>query len=283
MKKANEKTKVRRVPFEEIPDEAKSKVKQSKNAYEITTMKWPSKPPNFKKLTGGIWVNTETGEAVIPEKHEYKSSESLSKTFKRMRDIITHNFTADNSELFLTLTFDKQITDSKELGKQFKKFWKKLNYRQEKDYSPPYRCLAVVEFQQNGNYHFHCLLKRLDGEKLSIPYSVLMKLWDNGTVKSKYIYNKKGLANYLNAFYVRKKRWSVDCYPIDLKIYRCYGNFETIAKIDSEHGKAIQEAEKQGYIFDDSSAVEISITDEDESEFVVNKIQKESFIMKQKK
>lgn len=272
----------RNVEFEIIPDKAESRVKQSVNAYDITTMKYAPTPPNYKKHSKGLWVNMDTGEAITPKKKDYKSRESLSKTFKRIRDIIVHNYVTGESELFITLTFSRFVTDTNELNDEFKKFWKKLNSRKSEDYSPPYRCLAVIELQQNGNYHFHCLLKRLDGKKLTISQNELKELWVNGSATATNIYDAEALSRYLNTFYVRKKQWSIDFYPADLRIYRCRGDFEPVREFKSEHGESVKEAERQGYVLNHTSTTAISLVEADMSEILVNTIQKESYIKKQR-
>lgn len=90
---------------------------------------------------------------------------------ENVRRLATMNF--DNNSKFLTLTFEKNITNLDYSNLEFKNFIKRLSYR----LTQKIKYLAVIEFQKRGAIHYHVLL-----DIPYIPQKDLQKLWGNGFV-----------------------------------------------------------------------------------------------------
>ena len=241
----------RRTEFTEIPDCTMAKVTESNHAMDIVTFEYQPIPPTYRKVSKDEWEDTKTQKRIKAKRENgtlIRSTESLAKTFKRIDKTIRHNFFGEQSEVFITLKFDKKITDTKILSTEFDNFWDKLqrDCNTGRSYAPPYRALVKIEPTGRDEYHIHCLLKRLDGKRLFIPYEVLNKLWTNGGTHIEDLYYAEGLAKYLDSLRVKKKKATLKYYKCNLKISRKYGQFEKVTKSDMEHGEAIKRAEEKG-------------------------------------
>ena len=240
----------RRTELAEIPDYVMSKVTESENAIDIVTFKYKTIPPQYRKVSENEWECYKTKERIKAKKADKtlpRSRESLHRTFKRIQKTIRHNFFGQHSEVFITLTFDRRITDTTELSTAFDNFWNKLNRdcHITSSYAPPYRALVVVEPLGTDQYHLHVLLKRLDGRRLYIPAYVLNKMWTNGIAYIQTLYYAEGIGEYLDVLRVKKKRATLKFYKRNLKISRKYGTFAKITKSDMEHGEAVKLAEEK--------------------------------------
>lgn len=135
----------------------------------------------YRRRKNGEYIDLETGEIKKYSTKRTKRIEnlqSLHSSFKQLRRIINTNIVGDSSEKFLTLTYGYPMTDTKQLDDDFRRFWKRLKYRYNN-----LGYIAVIEPQENKNWHLHVFLKNMSGEKLYIPNEVLDKLWDKGFYK----------------------------------------------------------------------------------------------------
>ena len=153
----------------------------------------------MKKISKDEYMIISTGEVL-----EYKNrienrsedKESLRRTFKRIREVINTNFTGASNELIFTITYAENMTDTKRLYDDFRKFMKKLKYKYgEVEY------INVVEPQGRGAWHCHVLLKFTSRNKIYIPNKEIAQMWAQGFCKVKGI--KKDIDNigaYLSAY-----------------------------------------------------------------------------------
>lgn len=137
----------------------------------------------IQKINNDKYVILKTGE-LKEFKHTKNRSEntnSMRSTMKRLRELINTNFTGSKNELFVTLTYKNNMTDNKQLSKDFLLFLKRLKYHY-KDKQIEY--IRVNEPQGrmvNGKpvWHIHCLIKGLS----YINNNLLReKIWMNGFV-----------------------------------------------------------------------------------------------------
>lgn len=119
----------------------------------ITLSHRTNSPTSFpiQRLNDKEYLVKSTGEI-----REYTtSSDYNSKSYKRMcvklRDLIIHNFTNDDTKL-ITLTYATPQNDSDRLTKDLKNYFKSLNKYQ-------FEYLTVIEPHKNGSFHAHILLK----------------------------------------------------------------------------------------------------------------------------
>ena len=183
----------------EIKDTRLVRVKRMNHIVEVMDLMKSSKGlQSIKKLSKAEYVNLATGE-VIEYKQSVNRAQSiggLKDTFRKIRDLINNNFTGAGNELHITLTYKENMTDTKQLHLDFKRFWQKYKrkYGLESDY------LSIIEPQGRGAWHCHLLVKHLDKEKLFIPANELAKLWGHGFIKIKALEGVDNIGAYLSAY-----------------------------------------------------------------------------------
>lgn len=121
--------------------------------------------------------------------------DSLRKTMKRLGRLIEHNFSGEPNELWITLTYAENVTDSKTVYRDYKAFMKKL-----RRYYGRVEYISVLEPQKRGAWHIHALFKSESYDKFYIPSEHLGKLWGNGFVKVKKLKNSDNVAAYVTAY-----------------------------------------------------------------------------------
>lgn len=131
-----------------------------------------------KRINKNEYVIKKTGE--ICEYEKVKTKENISQCMKnKIRPILENNFFGGKSEIFVTLTYTKDMNNFNQLASDFKYFWRRITRR----YKGKYRlaCLYVKEMQQTrDSWHIHVLIKDLDGNKLIIPNETMGLIWKNG-------------------------------------------------------------------------------------------------------
>lgn len=155
--------------------------------------------PPITKLSQDLYMLKHTGEVREYDHTENRSEnvKSLSRTFKRIRQIINYNFGGRDNELAFTLTYAENMTNPQRLYDDFKKFFMRLRYQygQDIDY------FSVVEPQGRGAWHCHVLLRFNAVEKIFIPNKEIAELWGQGFVTVKAINkNVDNLGAYLSAY-----------------------------------------------------------------------------------
>lgn len=155
------------------------------------------------------WTSTKNGSNGIHEHrpHQMKATKrtdnisTLKKSFKWNRDIINCNFTGDNNELFLTLTYRdrKRGKDIKAVNADFDRFIKRIK-RKTHVSTANLVWFSALEPQADGTWHLHCLLKWQDRKRIFIANAKLAKLWGCGFTKTTAINNITNIGAYLTAY-----------------------------------------------------------------------------------
>ena len=112
----------------------------------------------------------------------------LSRARKDLRRLINSNI--EKYSKFLTLTFKENVLDLDYANNEFKKFIKRLNYH----YKIKVRYSVVIEFQERGAIHYHCLLYNLT-QKINVKE--LSGIWNNGFIKINAIDNVDNVGAYV--------------------------------------------------------------------------------------
>ena len=89
---------------------------------------------------------------------------------------------------FLTLTFEKNITDLNYSNDEFKKWVKRVNYQIYHTKKSAMKYVAVIEFQKRGAVHYHVLC--------DMPYvdvKELQQIWGHGFIKLNKIKGKNDM------------------------------------------------------------------------------------------
>ena len=179
------------------------KVTKMNHLVEVQHMEHMNRQPNIKKLDKERYLILKTGEICEFKQGEVRSDSynSLLQTFKRLRYLINNNYTGAGNELFITLTYKENMTDTKRLYTDFKKFIKKFRYKYEKEYgSIDY--MTVVEPQERGAWHHHLLVRFNDkvGSKIFIPHDEVAEIWGHGFIRIDSLNDCDNIGAYLCAY-----------------------------------------------------------------------------------
>lgn len=254
-------------------------IKQGNKYMEIIEKERPT-GATIKKLSKKEYLVVSTGEIKQYKKENAteKEKENLRKTFNRLRQLIRTNFTeGTKNQLFITLTYRENMTDEKQLYKDFDAFYKRLK-RKLKEHKLEY--ISVAEPQGRGAWHFHIMLKSTNQANLYIDNKTLEKIWGNGYTDAQRL-KSDDVGSYYVAYFTdlleedkkgNKKRIKgsrLSMYPKGFKFYRTSRGIEKPREILSPYG----ELEKQGYKNTYTTAFELIKEDGQ----VINKIQKETW------
>lgn len=166
---------------------------------EVQHMEKMNHVAHIKKLSKDEYVDLNTGE-IKEFKHSENRKESynsLRQTFKKLRYLINNNFQGNPNELHIILTYADNMTDTKRLYNDFKRFMTRLK-RQYVNTTIDY--LSVVEPQARGAWHYHLLIRFNDLDKVYISNSDLAKLWEQGFVKILSLKDVDNIGAYLSAY-----------------------------------------------------------------------------------
>ena len=179
------------------------RVTKMNHLVEVQHMERMNRTNHIKKLDKERYLNLKTGEIGEFQQGEVRSDSynSLRQTFKKLRYLINNNYTGAGNELFITLTYEENMTDTKRLYNDFKKFIKKFRYKYEKQYgSIDY--MTVVEPQERGAWHHHLLIRFNDmkGKKIFIPSNEVAEIWGHGFIKMESLKDCDNIGAYLCAY-----------------------------------------------------------------------------------
>lgn len=183
-----------------ISPEAMVTVTQMNHLTEIQYMEKMNRAVAIKKLNKDEYVNLATGEIKEYQHIENRSESynSLRQTFKKIRYLINNNFTGKPNELFVTLTYAENMTDTNWLYTDIKKFMMKLRYKYNDVSDIDY--LSVIEPQGRGAWHIHMLLRFNALSSVFVPSHELAELWGHGFIKIERIQSVDNIGAYLSAY-----------------------------------------------------------------------------------
>jgi hypothetical protein len=177
------------------------KVRMTRAKHIIDILHMTREPKNlmkFKKLDKQRYYEVETGEIFEYQIKENrgKNIAGLKKTFKDIRNLINNNFEGLANELFITLTYKENMTDTRKLYKDFESFWRKLKRRHgDIDY------LCVVEPQGRGAWHCHVLIRFNNLKSVFLKNDdEIAPLWGHGFTTTRSLKGVDNLGAYLNAY-----------------------------------------------------------------------------------
>lgn len=181
-----------------IPKEAFVKVKEMGNVYELMYTDKKNTKISIKKLSENEYLNLVTGE-VITCNHIKNRSESLAQvaqSLKRLRDLINTNVVDSKKCRWITLTYAENMTDTKRLYIDFKKFIMRLRYKLKND---KFEYIVAMEPQGRGSWHAHLILI-FNKEAPYIPNSLMASIWTQGFTKTKSLVDIDNIGAYLTAY-----------------------------------------------------------------------------------
>lgn len=183
-----------------IPDGYLVKVKQMNHVVEVRHSSKANYSQNIKKIDKDRYVEVSTGE--IKEfnhiENRGQSYNSLRQTFNKVRDLINNNFVGQANELHVTITYAENMTDTKQLYRDFQNFIDRLRYNFKKVTTIDY--LTVIEPQARGAWHGHVLLRFNKLDNIYIDNADLAQMWGLGFVTIKSLKDVDNIGAYLSAY-----------------------------------------------------------------------------------
>ena len=167
---------------------------------EVQHMEKMNRKANIKKIDKDRYVELSTGEIKDFQHSENRQQNynSLRQSFKKLRYLINNNFTGKANELHITLTYKENMTNTKRLYEDFKKFMMKLKYKSSGKTTIDY--ITVVEPQGRGAWHCHVLMRFNDMDKVFIKNKDLKQMWGFGFVTIKSLKDVDNIGAYLSAY-----------------------------------------------------------------------------------
>lgn len=184
-----------------IADGALVKMTKMNHIIEVRHSSKANFRANIKKLDKDTYLDISTGEIkeFSHSENRQQNYNSLRQTFNRLRLLINNNFVGGSNQFHITLTYKENMTDTKRLYNDFKRFMTRFK-RSFKD-KGTIDYISVVEPQERGAWHCHVLIRFNDLEKVFVSNSLVRDLWEQGKiVKTKPLKDIDNVGAYLTAY-----------------------------------------------------------------------------------
>lgn len=180
---------------------SKTKVTTMGHIIELMTMQKSCFGSPCRKVDKDHYFDTRTGELFEYDHIENRagSYDSIRRTLAHIRALVNANVTEPNKCRWITLTYAQNMTDTKRLYEDFRRFWQRFCYWGEKQgYSKP-DYITVQEPQGRGAWHVHAFFI-WDTKAPFIPNDEMAKLWGQGFTKTKALDDCDNLGAYFSAY-----------------------------------------------------------------------------------
>ena len=184
-----------------IPSHCLVKFTEMGNIAEIQYMSRQNKKQTIKCIGDNKYIYLETGEVKEFVNHETRAEQkkSIYRTFALARKLINTNLKDVEKVRWITLTYRENMTDTKQLYDDFRKFHMRFKYYCEcQSYGVP-EYIVMMEPQGRGAWHAH-LLYIWETKAPYIPNEQLAKLWRQGFTKITKLENCDNVGAYLTAY-----------------------------------------------------------------------------------
>lgn len=179
------------------------KVTEMGNIVEVQYMSRRNYKQTIQMLPGGEhFVVCATGEIKDIEHHNTRKDnrKGLYKTFANARALINTNITDVSKVRWCTLTYTENMTDPKQLYKDFQQFNQRFQYYcKQHNYGKP-EYIVMMEPQGRGAWHAHLLYIWKNMKAPYISNDDFRKLWGHGFVRIKKLDNVDNVGAYLTAY-----------------------------------------------------------------------------------
>ena len=166
------------------------------NIYEICYLQKKNNKITTQLLNKDYYVNLETG-AVSECKHIVNRADNkfqVGQSLKRLRDYINTNVVEPKNCKWVTLTYAKNMQDTKKLYNDFKNFIRRF-----KELYGHIEYIVAMEPQARGAWHMHLIII-FDKQAPFIPNSTIEQLWQQGFTKTTKLDNLDNIGAYLTAY-----------------------------------------------------------------------------------
>lgn len=166
--------------------------------YEICYLQKKNTEIRTQLIDKDHYIRLDTGE-IFECNHIVNRAESkfqVGQSLKRLREYINTNVVDTNKCKWITLTYAKNMQDTKQLYKDFKRFMTRFKRRFE-DYNIEY--ITACEPQARGAWHMHLILI-FDKVAPFIPNATIENLWEQGFTKTNKLDDIDNIGAYLTAY-----------------------------------------------------------------------------------
>lgn len=172
------------------------------NITELVTMQRRCLGPPVVRLDKDHFMDFRTGE-VCEYKHienRSESTDSVRRTLAHIRALINTNVMVPENCRWVTLTYADNMTDTKQLYQDFRRFWQRFCYWcKTNGYGKP-EYITVQEPQGRGAWHIHAFFIWLCKAPFISNDDVLSKLWGHGFTKIKALGDCDNIGAYFSAY-----------------------------------------------------------------------------------
>lgn len=164
--------------------------------YEICYLQKKNNKITTQLLDKDHYIYLDTGE-VFECNHIDNRAESkfqVGQSLKRLRDYINTNVLEPKNCKWVTLTYAKNMQDTKKLYNDFKNFIRRF-----KEQYGHIEYIVAMEPQARGAWHCHCIII-FDNLAPFIPNATIEKLWQQGFTKTTKLDNIDNIGAYLTAY-----------------------------------------------------------------------------------
>ena len=179
----------------------KVRVKEMGNIVELMYSERTNHKIVIKKINDYEYIDLRTGEVKEFTKLENRACDlnSVRQSLCRLRDLLNTNITDIEKCKWVTLTYADNMTDTKQLYKDFEKFNKRMKYALSKD-GYKYEYIVAMEPQGRGAWHAHMVMI-FDTKAPFIDNNFMAKTWGHGfTTTKKLDKDIDNLGAYLTAY-----------------------------------------------------------------------------------
>ena len=220
------------------------KITEMGNIIELLYMNRKNNRATIRMLPGGdCYLEISTGEIkdIVHHNTRAEQKNSMYRTFRTLRGVINTNCSDVSRVRWITLTYAENMTDTKQLYKDFERFNKRFQYYcKTHDYGKP-EYIVICEPQGRGAWHCH-LLYIFPDKAPFIPNHELAEIWGHGFVVIKKLDNVDNVGAYLTAYLgdMELNELMVDGKFIDVVAYNGstkLGSMKTIETVDNQGNK----------------------------------------------
>lgn len=173
------------------------RVKEMGNIVELMYSERSNNKIVIKKISDKEYIDLRTGEVKEFNKIDNRACDlnSVRQSLSRLRDLLNTNITDISCCKWVTLTYSENMTDTKRLYEDFKKFNMRMRYKGYK-----YEYIVAMEPQGRGAWHAHMVMI-FDNKAPFIDNKVMSDIWKHGfTTTKKLDKNVDNLGAYLTAY-----------------------------------------------------------------------------------
>ena len=172
------------------------KVKNMGNIIELVHRERVNSKIFIKKISDEQYIDLRTGEVKDCKKIDNRAGNlnSVRQSLSRLRDLLNTNITDTTKCRWVTLTYAENMTDSKRLYDDFKKFNMRMRYKGYK-----YEYIVCMEPQGRGAWHAH-LVMIFDERAPYIDNKDMADIWGHGFTTTKKLEDVDNVGAYLTAY-----------------------------------------------------------------------------------